>query len=325
MGSLKVFFGENTYLIETEIKKIKKEFGELVLGINYVPIDENNVNSIISELETPAFGYEKKLIIAKGCNLLKKETKTKKNKNAEISQKIAEYLKENFENIEDSIVFIIVEETAEKTTELYKFISSKGEVREFTELKPAELVQKLKAICNGYKVDIDNDTLKYIVETCGTSLQELINEIRKLIEYAGTGGKIDKQAVDLLAIPKIEAVIFDLTDNLGTKKIAAALEVLKNLIYNKEPVQKILITLYNHFKKLYLVKLAIIENSDVVQVLNLKPNQTFLVSKYKKQAEYFETAKLRQILQELIDLDANSKIGLIDLNVGLEAILCNCK
>ena len=56
MGSLKVFFGENTYLIETEIKKIKKEFGELILGINYVPIDENNVNSIISELETPPFG-----------------------------------------------------------------------------------------------------------------------------------------------------------------------------------------------------------------------------------------------------------------------------
>ena len=137
--------------------------------------------------------------------------------------------------------------------------------------------------------------------------------------------KIDKKAVDLLAIPKIEAVIFDLTDNLGTKKIAEALEVLKNLIYNKEPVQKILITLYNHFKKLYLVKLAIQENSDVAHVLNLKPNQSFLVSKYKKQAEYFETAKLRQILQELIDLDANSKIGLIDLNVGLETILCNCK
>ena len=324
MKNLKIMYGENTYLIENEIKKIKKEFGELVLGINYVPVDENNVNSIISELETPPFGYEKKLIIAKGCNLLKKETKTKKNKNSEISQKIAEYLTENIDNIGDYIVFIIIEETVEKSTELYKIIAENGEVNEFTELKPAELVQKLKSICNAYKVEVDNDTLKYIIEICGTSLQELINEIRKLIEYAGIGGKIDKQAVDLLAIPKIEAVIFDLTDNLGNKKIAASLEVLKNLIYNKEPVQKILITLYNHFKKLYLVKIAMKENVDVVQVLNLKPNQTFLISKYKKQSEYFEEVKLRKILQELIDLDANSKIGKIDLNIGLEAILCNC-
>ena len=29
------------------------------------------------------------------------------------------------------------------------------------------------------------------------------------------------------------------------------------LIYSKEPLQKILITLYNHFKKIYLTKLAI--------------------------------------------------------------------
>lgn len=324
MKALNIFYGENTYLIENEIKKIKKDFGELVLGINYVPLDENNVNTIISELETPPFGYEKKLIIAKNCSILKKETKTKKNKNSEISQKIAEYIKTNFDNIENNIVFIIIEETAEKTTELYKQVASKGEIKEFTELKPEELIQKLKAICNAYKVSIDNETLKYIVETCGTSLQELINEIRKLIEYAGAGGKIDRQAVDLLATPKIEVVIFDLTDNLGSKKIAEALEVLKNLIYNKEPIQKILITLYNHFKKLYLVKLAEKENSDIMQVLNLKPNQTFLISKYKKQAGYFEEMKLRKILQELIDLDANSKIGQIDLNIGLEAILCNC-
>lgn len=323
MENLKLFYGENTYLLENEVKKIKKEFGELILGINYVALDENNINSIISELETPPFGYEKKLIIAKNCNLLKKETKTKKNKNGEISQKLADYIKENFKDLQDNIVFIIIEETVEKNTPLYKEIMEYGEIKEFAELKPAELVQRLKSICNSYKVEIDAETAKYIVEICGTSFQELINEIRKLIEYAGQNGKIDKKAVDLLAIPKIEAVIFDLTDNLGNKKISDALIVLRNLIYNKEPVQKILITLYNHFKKLYLVKLAIKENVDLVPILNLKPNQTFLISKYKKQAEYFSKNKLRQILEQLIDLDANSKVGKIDLNLGLESILCN--
>ena len=112
----------------------------------------------------------------------------------------------------------------------------------------------------------------------------------------------------MLAIPKIESVIFDLTDNLGRKKIKEALEVLKNLIYNKEPVQKILITLYNHFKKLYLVKIAQKENTDIVKVLNLKPNQTFLITKYKNQAGYFTEQQLRKILEELINLDINSKL-----------------
>ena len=56
---------------------------------------------------------------------------------------------------------------------------------------------------------------------------------------------------------------------------------------NKEP-EKILITLYNHFKKIYLTKLCTEKNRDAISVLNLKPNQTFLVSKYKKQAGYFK-------------------------------------
>ena len=81
-------------------------------------------------------------------------------------------------------------------------------------------------------------------------------------------------------------------------------------------------TLYNHFKKLYIIKIAEEENQNVSSALDLKPNQLFLVTKYKKQAKYFTTKELRKILEELINLDSNYKTGLIDLNVGLEAILC---
>ena len=94
------------------------------------------------------------------------------------------------------------------------------------------------------------------------------------------------------------------------------------MIYSKEPLQKILITLYNHFKKLYFVKLSLKYNKDIITSLNLKPNQTFLVNKYKTQARYFEERELQNILQNLRDLDYNYKNGFIDLQVGLETILC---
>ena len=90
----------------------------------------------------------------------------------------------------------------------------------------------------------------------------------------------------------------------------------------KEPIQKILITLYNHFKKLYFVKLAIKYNKDITTSLNLKPNQMFLVNKYKIQSKGFQTEELRKIIQNLEDLDYKYKIGLIDINIGLEAIIC---
>lgn len=322
--SVKLFYGEETYIKEARVKKIKKEFDNLVNGINYIQIDENNVKEIISDIETPAFGYEKKLIIAKNTGLFKKEKKTAKGPEAEIikfSNKIADYINENIDLINSAVELIFVEETAEKN-ELFKAIEKNGEVTEFAELKLPELIQNIQKICTAYRVKIDNITAKYFIENCGTNMQDLINEIRKLIEYVGTNGVITNKEVDLLCIKQIDSVIFDLTDNLGKKDITKAMQVLKELIYEKEPIQKILITLYNHFKKLYIVKIAEKYRKDLAISMKLKPNQMFLVNKYKAQARYFSENDIRKIMEEFINLDANYKVGLIDIDIGLEAILC---
>ena len=54
-----LLFGEETFLLEQQVAKMKKNFGELIKGINYIIIDENNVQELIADIETPAFGYPK--------------------------------------------------------------------------------------------------------------------------------------------------------------------------------------------------------------------------------------------------------------------------
>ena len=327
--SIHLLYGEEKYLLETKLKKMKKEFGGLIKGINFILIDESNVSEIISDIETPAFGYEKKLIIARDTGLFKKEKKTTKAKDTDTEpkkqntfvDKLAKYIVDNQNLFSNDVTLIFVEEEPEKNA-LYKAIEKIGEVEEFESLKLPQLVDNIIKICSVYKVKIDKDTAKYFIECCGTNMQDLINEIRKLIEYAGTDGIITKEAIDKLSIKQIESVIFDLTDNLGKRDIEKSLEVLNNLLYAKEPIQKILITLYNHFKKLYIVKIAERSGKDLATAMNLKPNQMFLTTKYKMQSRYFKEQELRMILQELTDLDANYKMGTIDLNIGLEAILC---
>ena len=317
-----LLYGEETFLLNQQLKKIKKIFGETVKGINYIIIDENNIQELISDIETPAFGYPTKLIIAKNTGIFKREGKGKTGGTSkELKDKINDYLKENIEQINSTVILVFVEDEVEKNS-IYNTIEKIGQVCNFEEQKPFQIIKRLKSICSAYKVNVSDDTLQYLIECCGTNMQNLINEIRKLIEYAGENGTIQKQDIDKLCIKKIESVIFDLTDNLGQKKVKEAMDVLYNLIASKEPIQKILITLYNHFKKLYFTKLAIASNKDIATSLNLKPNQIFLVNKYKMQAKGFKTEELRKIVQELEDLDYNYKIGLIDLNIGLDDIIC---
>lgn len=323
LNSLYLLYGEEEFLIDSCVKKIKKLFGDKILGINYIQIDEKNLDSLISEIQTPAFGYQKKLIIAKKTQSFKKTKKVtaKKENKEQKDNSVSKYIEDNINIIKDSIVLVFIEDEVEKN-DLYNVIEKYGIVCNFTKLKPQEISARLKAICSAYKVNIENNIIQYFIETCGLNMQVLINEIRKLIEYAGENGEITKKTIDLLSIKEIEAVIFDLTDSLGKKDIKKALETLNDLLYNKEPIQKILITLYNHFRKLYITSLAIEYNKNITECLNLKPNQMFLASKYKMQVRYFNKKVLRKILQELIDLDYNYKQGNIDINIGLEAILC---
>lgn len=325
LNSIYVLYGEEKYLLENTVNKIKKIFGTLQEGINYASLDETNVNNIIAEIETPSFGFDKKLIIVKKTGLLSKESKSK-NQNT-ISKRLAEYVEKNFEIINQSVVIVIIEEKVEKCTllDVLKKLEEKNNVAicEFQKLKLNEIVVRLKKVCALYNVQIDENALAYLVEISGTSMQNLMNEIRKLIEYVGNDGKITKEDVKLLATQEIDNIIFNLTDSMGIKDTKKALDTLKDLIYLKESLQGIMINLYRHFKKLYFIKLAEKErnNTNIAELLDLKPNQMFLMTKYKKQASYFSEEELRIFLRRMLELEEKYKTGNIDLEIGLEVLV----
>lgn len=93
-----------------------------------------------------------------------------------------------------------------------------GIVCEFELQKPLQIEKRLEAIIKAYRVKAENGALKQLIEITGTSMQELINELRKQIEYVGEGGTITSKTVDALAIKTFDCNIFDLTDNLRKKE-----------------------------------------------------------------------------------------------------------
>ena len=154
LDSIYLLYGEEQYLLEQTVKKIKKNFGELVNGINYIQMDEKNVETLISDIETPAFGYPKKLIIVKNSGLFKKEARGKKKdekqtkkttKGTSLQEKIANYIEENISNIKESVVIVFIEQEI-GTNELSKKIQNLGTTCNFEKLKPIQ--DKYKEILN---------------------------------------------------------------------------------------------------------------------------------------------------------------------------------
>lgn len=158
-----LLYGEEEYLLEQNVKKIKNKFGECIKGINYILIDENNSKGLISDIETPSFGYEKKLIIAKNSGLFKKEGRKKSEELKNFKKRVSKYLVENIDLINKNVVLVFIEEDPEKL-ELYKTIDKIGVVCNFEYQKANQIITRLKKICNAYKVNVDNYTLQYFIE-----------------------------------------------------------------------------------------------------------------------------------------------------------------
>lgn len=163
INNIYLLYGEETFILETCVKKIKTNYGTLIPGINYIKIDINNIQTLISEIETPAFGYESKLIIARDTGIFKKDGRKKLQANSEIINKINTYIEENIKTIKETVTIVFIEQEADKN-ELYKTIEKLGEVCNFEELKPMQVGSRIKAICNGYKVTIEDTTIKYLIE-----------------------------------------------------------------------------------------------------------------------------------------------------------------
>lgn len=164
LDSIYLLYGEETFLLENCLRKIKSNFGDIVDGINYIKIDETNIDKIISDIEVPAFGFEKKLIIARSTGIFKKETKKKESGNNLIQKRISEYIENNIDIINESTVIVFVEQDVNKV-ELYKTIEKYGVVCNFEKLKQIQIIKRLKSICNGYKVNVDENVLMYLTET----------------------------------------------------------------------------------------------------------------------------------------------------------------
>ncbi|MBO5478299.1 MAG: hypothetical protein J6A04_01010 [Clostridia bacterium] len=164
LESIYLFYGEETYLMDTCVKRIKKLFGELVKGINYIEIDDTNLEQLISDLQTPAFGYPKKIVIVKNTGIFKRELKKKGASFQELRDKIIDYLKENQDILKQDNLVIFIEESVDKGKMLSTLEEIGASICNFEYQKMPNIVARLKAICKAYKVNIDDATLKYFIE-----------------------------------------------------------------------------------------------------------------------------------------------------------------
>ena len=308
--------GNETYDKTELLERIKKEFGTIEEGINYIVLEKNNIDSLEIEANTIPFGYPKKLIVVKLDN------KAEKEEEKETDNSVQSRLLSLLEQMNEMVCVVLFGEFSSKS-KLYQFVEKNGKCFVLDQKKENELVSWCQSEFSKNGVKIDAANTAYFLNICGNEKQVLINEIEKLSHYRMEKKVIQKEDIDCLCVKSTEVIIFDLTDSLGARNIKKALSSLTDLLENKEPLPKILIMIAKHFKSLLIAKIATKQGKNVLDELETK--SSFAANKYKNQARMFEERELVNMIEKLALLDIDSKIGKIDLQLGLEKWICEAK
>jgi len=311
MENLYLISGDDEYEKGNYIEKLKEQFFDLKKGVNLILIDKDNMYTLEQELSTYSFFNEPKLIIVK---LQKKSGDEEESKSKK--EWLTDDLEEKILNKIETITLIFLEEGTSKG-KLNKLITKNGQVVVFEKKKPQELATWAQNFAKDRGVTLGKLEAVYLVDLCGSNKQVLANEVIKLIDYV-ENNKIEKADIDKMCIKTSEVIIFDLTDNYGKKDIKATLRSLEDLLENKEPLQKILIMLTKHFKSLLMAKVALEQGKSVAAELGINP---YPAKKYSDQSKNFSKEELIRIFKDLAQLDVDSKVGKIDLKIGMQKII----
>ena len=299
-----LFYGNNYSIIEDKINNIILKNN--IDTNNVVKYDiENNLDNIIEELSMNSLFGDKKAVIV---DITFKEELDDK--------KLEEFFDKN-KNNNNILIFNCSNEKIDTRRKLYKIINKYGKTEELNK-NHDYVIDYIKKYLQDNNKSMD---ISYFLSKVNDDLDNIKNELDKLILYKINDSHIENSDIDNLVIPNIEEEIFVLSDSVIKKDKKKSIELYQNFLNrNYEPIY-IISLLGSQFHFLYQVKRLYNQNKsndEIASILSAHPYRVKLT--IQNSYIYTEEILLKKIY-ELANMDKNIKLGNIDKNLALEMFL----
>lgn len=151
-------------------------------------------------------------------------------------------------------VYDVLPYKADGRSKLAALLKKEGAVVEFRRQEQGDLTDW---ICRQFQKagkTVDTEDARYLIFLCGDLMHDLASEIAKAAAYAAHP-RVTRADMDAVAVPKTEAVVFQMTDALARKDFEKAASVLADLLHSREAPIMILSVMGKYFRQLYTARL----------------------------------------------------------------------
>jgi DNA polymerase-3 subunit delta len=329
-----VVYGQDSFRALAKIREMKEKFTREMdeLDTSFGELDGKILvmADLSRALATDSLFAKKRLVLIR--NLMA-------NKSEAVLTQAAEYLK----NLQTENIVIFYEEqvTADKNKKVV-WLSAADKTKALNKsqqklwavlagayqmpqlpLNDQELSAWIKQKLAGRQVTLSRAAERRLVAAVGADLWLMDNELEKLIAHqeALGGGEIGEEELKLLTNQELSQSIFDLTDAIGNRDRAKALQMIRAQLADNVAPLYLLTMLARQFKIILMVRQGL-DNGQSVKLLaeGLKLHP-YVLQKSVNQARNYNLQSLKAIMGALTKLDYNFKSGKWSVEMMLELLI----
>lgn len=307
-----LLYGDEEYLVSTYKKMLKDAIcGDDTMNLTVYQGKDIDVNDVGDTSRTMPFFAERRLIIIEDSGMFKSA-----------SEDMTDIVK----NAPETTVFLFTESEVDKRNRLYKAVNETGHVCEMKTRSEKELMDWVCRVLDKYGKKIRGTDAAKLVGMAGPDMNNLFNEVMKLVSYVGDSDVVTSQAIDEIISVQPEDRVFDMINAMASHKKDEAIKLYGDLMELKVPPVKILALISRQFSQLLAVNdmlKAGAGKSEIAGRLGIRP---YFVGKYVSQAGSYSFDRLKEALTDCIDTDYKIKSGITDDKFSVEMLIVKfCK
>ncbi len=312
-----VIFGEESYLIDTLISEIVKQFvGTVQKEINYYIryASDTSPEEIFSLAAGSGLFSEKKVILYKDIQQLRQPKIT--------------LLSKQLSAPNPDICLILSARTHSISQKKYQPLTKKATVVRIMPLRNAELQQFVREEFSTYGKKINDEAIRTLIYLVGEQVYELKTEIAQVANYYVDEAEIKPQHIEQIAGAYAVHDVFELTRAIAGHDQPKSLYILHQLLEKGENPMVILSLLFRHLTILWKIRgyYASGEKNDreIQTKLNLYSKH---FAEYKKDLLKWRSEHLKKAMELLSEADWTLKSSQMNPEIVLDRLilkLTNC-
>ncbi len=247
---LYIFFGEETFLLQHYLGQLKKLLiDDLTESFNFHKLTNEtfDLDTFADSVENLPMMAESTMVIVDEIDLFKLP-EDDRNKLIQVLEDIPEYC---------TVVFTYSAtqwKPDKRLKKLWDTIQQNGQIVEFEKQNQRDLITWITRHFAANKKSISPDLCAYLIDITDGTMTSLAGEINKICAFSGAD-VVKKTDIDAVVEPVLDAVVFNMTNQLSEGNYGGALSTLQKLLKMQEEPIPILGAIGANFRKMATAKI----------------------------------------------------------------------